>query len=241
MSSVGKGAGGAVPASTVALPPKKRKRRTSLSSQGGSLATTSEDEVMPTATTSRARGAARTTRGVTLQDLLIDNQATDGAPIANTKPSHKANGASQGKGPGTHNSTSQYHSVYDTSEGKAIVSKEESEEQAVPNRPQGMYPPPWRTLALASLVHVCKRSAHERSSAGVQSSSPSMRRTASASSSATVPLDMGHALKFESANAGGTLQIRDSRQITPARQPKLKSESINGDFASETRSHSGFP
>lgn len=65
---------------------KKRKRKNSDSSQGGSLSTTSEDEVMPTASTTRARGAARQTRGVSLKDILID----ENEPVVSKHAAHRA-------------------------------------------------------------------------------------------------------------------------------------------------------
>lgn len=70
----------------VSVAVRKRKRQDSVTSQEAIVSGTSEDEVMPTATTSRARGAARQTRGVSLKDILID----ESKPMAGRKDGGKS-------------------------------------------------------------------------------------------------------------------------------------------------------
>lgn len=185
---------------------------------------------MPTATTSRARGAARTTRGVTLQDLLDDNQSNN-ATHANNDTQGKRTGSSQ------HKKTSGPRNDGVVRHDKVPKLDEKNPAHTLPTSKSGNYPPPWQTLALESLLHVCRRPVYQSGRDVIRTSSPRMDRTASNSSSATIPLDIDPSLKRQMHIH--QLQVGDLRQTAPARQPKLESESINGDPVIDAKSPSG--
>lgn len=216
---------------------KKRKRNKSESSQDASLSTTSEDEVMPTASTSRARGAARPSRGVTLKDLLMDERTLHESVLKGGAVQAKATGSAQAStlahtlhsksllSQNSHPIADPSLQPYASNMSSAGTSYADSEESH-----NASYPPPWRVLAISSLMHVYHESSPRRQGYIAKSSSPKIQRAASASSAATIPLGTS-----PRPNLVWRLPPLQYGRSPPPRLPKTESEPelTNGDLANE--------
>lgn len=219
---------------------KKRKRNNSTSSHGASLSTSSEDEVMPTASTSRARGAARAVRSVTLRDLIMDagtndvNGATAGENSSSrrTKPNTVIdNGTSTTGALAASEASVGSPPIFETSDLSSTAVYINGHAQTVSKSSKAVCLPPWRTLALSSLLHVRYEKLRQSQGSGDFLSTSSLHRTASSSSSATIPLGRSP----RPGKATDYLPTTYSRLTTPTHIPKLESEtaSLNGDLSND--------
>lgn len=239
-----------------ALPIKKRKRRNSETSQDATLSLTSEDEIMPTASTSRARGAARPSRGVSLKDILVDEGNPHPSRRAEGKSSkHEVNGKSA-----VPSSSWGFSKVVDgrtvwesidedvlrsillgnshsDNQDSRTLNPEELVKQDAHNRKRALKVPddttkaqnrrPWQVLSLPALSHAYSEMLYQRSRYETPPSVPLNRGTTSSSSS-SVTLPMGDSPQSHtSSRTQELLQIARNNGATPVFMAKTESMDSN--------------